>query len=89
MSVDISTVFCPTFMSGMPSDCQTVWIQIRSNVTFTPDVTRMCLQRIAPSIVFRQSQWLSGRVLDSRPNGRDFEPHWRHCVVSLSKTHKS
>ena len=30
-------------------------------------------------------QWLSGRVLDSRPRGRGFEPHWRHCVVSLSK----
>ena len=31
------------------------------------------------------AQWLSGRVLDSRPKGRRFEPHWRHCVVSLSK----
>ena len=27
-------------------------------------------------------QWLSGRVLDSRPRGRRFEPH---CVVSLNK----
>ena len=31
------------------------------------------------------AQWLSGRVLDSRPRGRGLEPHWRHCVVSLSK----
>ena len=30
-------------------------------------------------------QWLSGRVLDSRSKGRGFEPHRRHCVVSLSK----
>ena len=30
-------------------------------------------------------QWLSGRVLDSRPRGRGFKPHQRHCVVSLSK----
>ena len=30
-------------------------------------------------------QWLSGRVLNSRPRGRRFEPHQRHCVVSLSK----
>ena len=30
-------------------------------------------------------QWLSGRALDSRPKGRGFEPHRRHCVVSLSK----
>ena len=31
------------------------------------------------------AQWLSGRVLDSRPKGRGFEPHQRHCVVFLSK----
>ena len=31
------------------------------------------------------AQWLSGRVLDSRPSGRGFEPHRPHCVVSLSK----
>ena len=30
------------------------------------------------------AQWHSGRVLDSRPMGRGFEPH---CVVSLSKTY--
>ena len=29
----------------------------------------------------------SGRVLDSRPKGRGFEPPRRHCVVSFSKTH--
>ena len=31
------------------------------------------------------AQWLSGRVLDSRPKGRGFEPHRRHCVVVLEK----
>ena len=31
------------------------------------------------------AQWLSGRVIDSRPRGRGFEPHRRNCVVSLSK----
>ena len=31
------------------------------------------------------AQWLSGRVLDSRPKNHGFEPHRRHCVVSLSK----
>ena len=36
-------------------------------------------------ILFGGAQWLSGRVLDSRPKGRGFEPHGRHCVVSLSK----
>ena len=29
------------------------------------------------------AQCLSGRVLDSRPKGRGFEPHQRHCVVVL------
>ena len=31
------------------------------------------------------AQWLSGRVLDSKPRGRGFEPYWPHCVVSSSK----
>ena len=30
-------------------------------------------------------QWLSGRVLDSRPKGCGFEPRRHHCIVSLSK----
>ena len=30
------------------------------------------------------AQWLSGRVLDSRPKGSGFEPHRRHSIVSLS-----
>ena len=30
-------------------------------------------------------QWLSSRVLDSRPRGRGFEPHRRHCVVVLEQ----
>ena len=31
------------------------------------------------------AQWLSGRLLDSKPRGRGFEPHWRHCVVDLEE----
>ena len=31
------------------------------------------------------AQWLSGRVLDSRPKGHRFEPHRRHCVVVLEQ----
>ena len=30
-------------------------------------------------------QWLSGRVLDSRPRGRGFEPHQRHYIVVLEQ----
>ena len=36
-------------------------------------------------IPVKGAQWLSGRVCDSRPKGRGFEPHQHHCVVSLSK----
>ena len=36
-------------------------------------------------LVHRGAQWLSGRVLDSRPKGRGFEPHQRHCVVVLEQ----
>ena len=35
--------------------------------------------------VLKGAQWLSGRVLDSRPKGSGFEPHWRHCVVVLEQ----
>ena len=31
------------------------------------------------------AQWLSGRVLDSKPRGCGFEPHRCLCFVSLSK----
>ena len=31
------------------------------------------------------AQWLSGRVLDSRPKGRGFKPHRCHCVVVLKQ----
>ena len=33
----------------------------------------------------KEAQWLNGRVLDSRPGGRGFEPHRRHCVVGLEQ----
>ena len=35
--------------------------------------------------LLKGAQWLSGRVLDSRPKGRGFEPHRRHCVVVLEQ----
>ena len=35
--------------------------------------------------VLQGAQWLSGRVLDSRPKGCGFEPHRRHCVVVLEQ----
>ena len=48
-------------------------------------MTEILLVRLLISTQIKGAQWLSGRVLDSRPKGRGFEPHRRHCVVSLSK----
>ena len=43
--------------------------------------------KIKPTTLYlsKGAQWLSGRVLDSRPKGRGFEPHRRHCVVVLEQ----
>ena len=35
--------------------------------------------------LIKGAQWLSGRELDSKPKGRGFEPHRRHCVVVLEQ----
>ena len=35
--------------------------------------------------IIKGPQWLSGRVLDSRPRGCGFKPHRRHCVVVLEQ----
>ena len=35
--------------------------------------------------ITKGAQWLSGRVLDSRPKGRGFEPHRRYCVVVIEQ----
>ena len=40
---------------------------------------------ILSSMGSKGAQWLSGRVLDSRPKGRGFEPHRHHCVVVLEQ----
>ena len=50
-----------------------------------------CVRKYSPFDAMRRyllilgAQWLSGRVLDSRPKGRGFEPHRRHCVVVLEQ----
>ena len=56
----------------------------------------ICIKPVQPTAFYKKNlnsytldeNWeLSGRVLDSRLRGRWFEPHGRHCIVSLSKTH--
>ena len=51
-----------------------IWV---AYFTYTLTQTLLC--------TYVGAQWLSGKVLDSRPKGRGFEPHRRRCVVSLSK----
>ena len=46
-----------------------------SNNFLSDDIINVC----------KGAQSLSGRVLDSRPRGRGFEPHRRHCVVVLKR----
>ena len=40
---------------------------------------------IGEAITSMGAQWLSGRMLDSRPRGSGFEPHRRHCIVVLEQ----
>ena len=47
-------------------------------MTYGPRREKTCLR-------CEGAQWLSGRVLDSRPKGSGFEPHRRHCVVVLEQ----
>ena len=55
----------------------------RENYVFANSVKHV--KRHICDIEIKGAQWLNGRVLESRPRGRGFEPHRRHCVVSLSK----
>ena len=47
------------------------------------DLSPMQIENTSTSFV--GAQWLSGRVLDSRPKGHGFKPHRRHCVVVLEQ----
>ena len=65
----------------------------RSDGFVTADLDLQCFPKKDKSRFSRKrvkicpvgAQWLSGRVLDSRPSGCGFEPHRRHYVVPLSK----
>ena len=51
------------------------------------DVFILAFPRGYKPLIMLNTAELSGRVFDSRPRGRGFESHRRHCIVSLSKTH--
>ena len=48
-----------------------------------PICLKLFFKHIRPLV--KGAQWLSGRVLDSRPRGSGFEHHRRHCVVVLEQ----
>ena len=50
-------------------------------LTVKPGLEVIKLFFMLNSIEQKGAQWLSGRVFDSRPRGRGFEPDRRHCVV--------
>ena len=50
-----------------------------------PELLAKLFKNCSGAILEQGAQWLSSRVLDSRPGDSRFEPHRRHCVVSLSK----
>ena len=54
--------------------------------TAFPDILLAFFLQHKCNIQISGAQLLRGRLLDSRPKGRGFEPNGRHCVVSLSKT---
>ena len=39
--------YFPTILSGIPSECQTVWIKIRRDVFTGPDPGSNCLQMLS------------------------------------------
>ena len=49
----------------------------------SPPFLRIILWVAMETMYFHRER--SGRVLDSRPKGRGFEPHRRHCVVVLEQ----
>ena len=75
-------------MEFHPQKCQTMHITNKRKPTTVPyTIHGHVLEEVdtAKYLGGLGAQWLSGRVLDSRPKGCGFEPHRRHCVVSLSK----
>ena len=65
------------------------WVQLFSIFEIPNKLLKIYGNRYKSQKGSQGAQWLRGRVLDSRLRGRIFEPHRRHCVVSLSKTHLS
>ena len=62
-----------------------IWTYVRHLSSLIKHTDLMKKPRVQSYDLTEEAQWLSGIVLDSRPKDLGFEPHRRHCVVSLSK----
>ena len=79
MSESLSTAFLRCVSSEWPGE--TVYVFVQAPLSY-----RCSYNRFVCLINWHEgAQWLSGRVLDSRPRGRGLEPHRRHCVVILEQ----
>ena len=77
------TMGCPPVRGDNPRALASVlsYVQVDKHITILYHLhqCKPCTSRV------KGAQWLSGRVLDSRPKGLGFEPHRRHCVVVLEQ----
>ena len=82
-----SVIFCESQTTSQRACVNViVYVDTREKVEITPFFpSDMMHSSFCDSQSSQGAQWLSGSVFDSRPKGRGFEPHRRHCVVSLSK----
>ena len=85
MNVGYQGIACKNSKQGRPEpDCFCLawpfW-QATSVQNFRTSTLLNCL-RIS-FFKYEGAQWLSGRVLDSRPRGRGFKPHRRHLSKNI------
>ena len=76
--------FCITSVLNISSS-NLAWVMTPGQIELSHQALHVSIDLLQFIPARMGAQWLSGRALDSRPKGRGFEPHRRHCVVSLSK----
>ena len=62
-----------------------LWFDVSISIMLKERVVLNNYKMAYKSSEFKGAQWLGGRMLDSRPRGRGFEPHRRHCIVVLEQ----
>ena len=68
--------------------CARLEIEVEASIVRASAEAQYCAMSLSKTLchcLILGAQWLSGRVLDSRPKGSGFEPHRRHCAVVLEQ----